>query len=283
MVKNHNENIAQYTTVKIGGKADNLYIPENENELIELVAELEHNHHKYLIISGGSNLLINDKKTFENVILMKSVNTDIIPLGDGMFFCGASVRIQKFIQYAKKEGYGGIEFLYSLPAMMGGIVCMNAGRGKESNISIADFIVEVQCIIDGKKVSFSRDACDFSYRKSVFQFNNGIITGVLVKLNPQKEDYTQAKIQERLELCKRVQDHSGSTFGSVFSNFNPVIMKICQRLPFQKGIRWSPVRGNWFINDGTGTFSDAKKLIDFCVFLHHITGKKIETEVKIWE
>ena len=57
-----NESLKKYTTIKIGGIAKRLYIPESTDELIELINKL--NSSKLYIISGGSNLLINDEKVF---------------------------------------------------------------------------------------------------------------------------------------------------------------------------------------------------------------------------
>ena len=66
----HYENLAKYTTIKIGGNAKNFYIPENEKELLSLVRDLN----EYKILGGGSNLLINDRITFSNVIYTKEFN-----------------------------------------------------------------------------------------------------------------------------------------------------------------------------------------------------------------
>ena len=52
-----NEDLKKYTTVRIGGVADKLYIPETTTELVELVRDYSPEY----FIGGGSNLLINDR------------------------------------------------------------------------------------------------------------------------------------------------------------------------------------------------------------------------------
>lgn len=276
-----NEPLAPRTTVKIGGVAKKFYIPESVEDCCLLQKHLV--GEKYYILAGGSNILINDSKNFDNVVFTGSIDNEMSDLGDGNFYCGCSVRIQKFIQYAKQKGYGGIEYLYSLPARMGGIICMNAGRGREEKKSIGDNVSEVYAVKDGEKVTVPKSDCNFNYRSSIFKNQDYLITGVLLRLNKQSIEYTDQKIKERLELCKRLQDHSEATFGTVFAQADPRIMKICTLLSPKSGITWSRKRGNWFVNDGTGTYKQAIMLINRCRGLHRILGKSINNEVCIWE
>ena len=66
MVVINNEKLEKYTTFKIGGIAEKFYIPQGVDELQQLLKCIE-GEERY-ILSGGSNLLINDKKIFKNVI-----------------------------------------------------------------------------------------------------------------------------------------------------------------------------------------------------------------------
>ena len=274
-----NVDLSSYMTVRIGGKAKKLFFPESIEELCTLQKDLP----SFLIISGGSNILMDDTKQYNNVIHMKKVDTSMRLLDDGCFYCGASVRIQSFIKYAQSEGYGGIEYLYSLPAMMGGIIVMNAGRGKQSGCSISDTVEEVYAVKRGERITLRKDECNFSYRKSLFQNEDMIVVGVKLRLTSMSRENIQKGIEERIELCKNTQDHSGNTFGSVFCESDTRIMKLCQKLAGKKGIRWSPKRLNWMINDGTGTFFQANRSIKMCERLHKFLRKRVELEVRIWK
>jgi UDP-N-acetylmuramate dehydrogenase len=282
MIQLNNERLKKYTCIKIGGVATNFFIPENKDELIELTNSLKDSGFK--ILSGGSNLLISDKKPIENVIFMKDACSEISVSPDGTVVCGSSVRIQKLINEAKKKGFGGIEYLYSLPAMFGGIICMNAGRGKHIGQAISDHVVEVYAVKDGVEYTFSKEECGFEYRNSIFKNSNYVILGAKLLLNPMSESEIDKKINERLELCKRIQDSSGFNFGSVFSNCNSRIMGLLQRFSLKtSGVKWSNTRGNWLINNGKGTFKQAKRKIENCKKIHRLLGKSAEVEVIIWE
>ena len=65
-------------TFRIGGIAENFYIPNGKDELKELLENLE--GEKKYILSGGSNLLINDKKIFKHVISIQNLDKNIVEL-----------------------------------------------------------------------------------------------------------------------------------------------------------------------------------------------------------
>ena len=177
MILKENEELKQYTTFKMGGIAKKFYIPESEEELLSLIKTLDN----YKILGGGSNLLINNDGVFENVVYMKDFNKKIFNKGNGAYYFGASVRLQKIINKINEDGYGGIEYLYSVPGMLGGAIYMNAGRGKQFNMQLTDYLIDVDVLIDGEVKKLTKDECKFSYRKSIFQDNNYIILGANFK------------------------------------------------------------------------------------------------------
>ena len=141
-----NVKLSTKTTFHVGGYAKNFYIPESEKELIDIVTELYEKEEMIYLLSGGSNLLINDQRQFESVISMKDACTELVNIGNGSFYIGASNRIQRVITFVNEYGYGGFEELIGLPAMFGGIVCMNAGIGGENStlFTISEFIKYVK-------------------------------------------------------------------------------------------------------------------------------------------
>lgn len=106
-----NESLKKYTTVKIGGIAKKIYFPENSSELIEVLNTMKDK--KKYILGGGSNLLINDQKEFDEVISLKLMDSSIDNLGAGNYYIGASVSLQKLITQINNDGYGVLS-TYSL-------------------------------------------------------------------------------------------------------------------------------------------------------------------------
>lgn len=278
-----NESLKKYTTVKIGGQAKNLYFPESVKELIDLI-NIQTDKELY-ILGGGSNILMNDQKTYENVIGLTKMDETITNLGDGSFYVGASFRVQNLINIINKEGYCGIEYLYSVPALVGGAIVMNAGRGRVHGLSISDYIEEVHVYDKGTIRVFSKYECGFKYRNSIFKNSKFIVLGVKFKFDKIDSNEPRLTKQDRVLFSKKIQDYSGNSFGSVFCEQDRRIMRIIRFIHpgYKNGMAFSKKTSNWLVNKGEGTYSQAITLIKRVEKVHKIVGKEAIPEVIIWK
>ena len=292
MLVQKNVLLAEKTTMKIGGYTNSLFIPESEEELIQTVQEIYNREHHVYILSGGSNLLINDNKHFDEIVYMKFACSEMTNLGDGRFYIGASNRIQKVISYVNDFGYGGFEGLIGLPTMFGGIIYMNAGLGGATNplFTISDFIVNVRAwdMQEKKLVELDVSQCEFSHRKSIFHANQYVILGATIHLEKlPPEEVAKAK-EERLKFCKDNFEYGKGCFGTCFSGATYKILKLVsimdQILRLGRGrITFGKHNKNWLVNQGNGKFEDAIRIINMCKLAHRMCLRKIECEVIIWE
>jgi UDP-N-acetylmuramate dehydrogenase len=280
-----NESLKKYTTVKIGGVAKKLSFPESRDELIEIL-EMMHGN-KIYILSGGSNLLINDQKVFDEIICLKLLDTSIENLGQGNYYIGASLPLQRLIIQINDDGYGGIEYLFSVPALLGGAVAMNAGRGKVHKSSIADYIKEVHVYdYDERKIkTLSRDECQFSYRKSIFREKEMVVLGAILKFPRINIEDAKKQREDRIKYAKKLQDNSGYNFGSVFREYNKYILQIIRLIHFgyKDGMMYSKKTSNWLINKGSGSFNQTIGLIEKVIRIHRFLKMRIVLEVIIWD
>lgn len=284
MIIKENESLAEYTTFRMGGLAKTMYFPESVEELRDLLEQKE--GIKHYIIGGGSNLLINDRVDFEQVLCMRNCNTEMKSLGAGVYYAGAGVRLQKLIQRVNEDGYGGIEYLFSVPGLVGGAVYMNAGRGQKYNRNISDYIERVDYFFEGKLQSKLKNDCDFSYRHSCFHNMDGaIITGVEFHFEEMAQEESKKQRQERIELCRKQQDMSFPNFGTVFCFSNAKIMHVIKKLGLgsSKGVHFSKKTANWMLKGPEGTYQQTKKLLKKVTLMHKIFGKKCVTEVRMWD
>ena len=276
----NNAELSKYTTFRMGGICKKLYVPETTEELCELAAT-HPTPLKY--IAGGSNLLINDEKIFDEAVLLREFDNSIEHVGDGVFMVGASVRIQKLIKEINALGYGGIEYLYSVPALVGGAVLMNAGRGKSDGRCISDFIEEVIVFHHGERKVLRVDECNFSYRSSVFKNGEYLVLSVKFRFKAGTAEEFERGIKERLDHCKQYQDTSKPNFGTVFCVADNRVMRlVCSLDKNAHGVRFSQKTRNWLLNDG-GTFKQAISKINRVKLLHKLIFKKCKTEVVIWD
>lgn len=272
-----NEPLAKYTTLKLGGTADALYIPETEDELIALVKEKKPRY----FLGGGSNLLIPDR-ALDAVVYLKSFNTEIENRGDGVFEVGASVRLQKLINTINDAGFGGIEYLISVPGLVGGAVVMNAGLGHSRSDFISNYLESVRVLKDGEVLTFKKDECGFGYRTSAFKNTDCIALSASFRFPQMSREESERRKQERLAVAKAKQDLSKPNCGSVFRECSPKIIKIVQKIGLGGKVRFSKKTRNWILNCG-GTSADAIKTIKKVERLHKLLGKKCSREVIVWE
>lgn len=279
MIVQHDISLKKYTTFKMGGIAREFVTPENTEEMCNLIKEKKT---KYLL-GGGSNIVISGQ-SFDSVVNIRQFNTKLEHMGDGVYYVGASVRLQKLINYINDDGYGGIEYLYSVPGLLGGAIYMNAGRGKAHNKSISDFVKRVEVFYQGKRIWLPKDVCSFGYRSSVFQNGQYVILGAEFHFVKTTKDECENKKIERLELCQRVQDSSGPNFGTVFCVSCSPIMQLVRifRLGKRNGVHFSSKTANWMINEG-GSFQEFEFLIKCIKLAHKLLFQKCKTEVVIWK
>ena len=280
-----NEKLDKYTTFKVGGIAKKLFFPENIEDIVDLYKQ-DSTIFKY-IISGGSNLIINDEKEFENVICMREFEKKINKVDECQYYISSSLRLQEVINKINSDNCGGIEYLFSVPALIGGAIYMNAGRGKKFNQSISDYIEKVVYFENGEIKEKEKNDCQFNYRTSLFKGkDNIIILGAYFKFNKIEESEAQELVKKRIELCKEKQDMSYPNFGSVFSNYNERIMKfirVTSKLDGKKQVHFSSKTLNWLLKGEAGNFQQTMNKIERVKKLHNFLGKKVELEAIVWE
>lgn len=278
----NNVQMSNYTTIKIGGIVRNMYIPENTDELKKIIEEIGTDN----LFGGGSNLLVSDEHIFDNVINLREFNNNILDQGNGKFKVGASVRLQKLINVVNASGYGGIEYLYSVPGLVGGAVIMNAGGGIKEGNSISDYIYSVTVLYKNELINLTKDECLFSHRSSLFKENKEyVVVSVDFKFIEQDLGKSKEKIHDRLELTKRIHDLAHPNFGSVFCVYNPKIVNIIKKIQrkHDSGVWFSDKTDNWLVNCGGGTYKEAIMRINHIKKIHRMFHCECETEVIIWD
>lgn len=274
----HNENLKRHTTFRMGGNAKRYVIPETLEELVEVCSSEEN----IKFIGGGSNLLIAEHE-YELVVDLGKFDTSIQHLYDGKYRVGASVRLQNLINYINKYGNGGIEYLFSVPGLVGGAVIMNAGRGRKNNSCISDYIVSVDVLADGSIKTFIGEECKFGYRNSIFKNSSMIVVSVVFDFPIVPVVESNKLKKERIEFCKEKQDNLLPNFGSVFMEYSPVIVDFFKFISVRRGgCHYSRKTSNWLVNEG-GSYEEALKCIKQVELFHRIFLRSCKREVIIWE
>lgn len=280
-IKEHFD-IVSYNTMRLHCIVDCLYEPESVAELMSLVTNLRGSGKKYQIIGGGSNIIL-PNELHESVICTKSMDDQII-VNDNIVIAGASVRIQNLIRTCQKSSLGGLEYLYSVPCNVGGAIYMNAGGGRKHNNSISDFVKTIEYYDPDRNqiTTITRENADFSYRHSIFQDRNWIITKVTFEFSSSSFEQIEEKIAHRIQYAKEKQAGNLPSSGSIFNKCNIRIMHLIKGISIG-GACWSKKTTNWISNKGNASYKDIMRLIKIAKVLHIITFSKYNLEVRIFD
>jgi UDP-N-acetylmuramate dehydrogenase len=237
--------LAPLTTFEIGGPAKYLVDVRSETEIKEAIKWANDKGLRFVVIAGGSNLLVPDEGLDALVIRLRG---DLYGFNDGVLDTWAGTNLFMLIRAIGSRGYGGWEKLAGIPGTIGGAVRGNAGAfGSE----IKDFVVTVRALNSqtGGTKEFSNAECDFSYRRSFFKDHpEWIITRALLRLNQIEPTESGKLVEETIAEREKRHLQNVKAAGSFF--MNPVApANIVDMFEKEKGVksRESRVPAGWLI------------------------------------
>lgn len=237
--------LAPLTTFKIGGPARYFVDVATEDEMREAIQWAHEKSLTFIVLAGGSNVLVPDEGYDGLVIHIVSGHFSFAHLeldADG------GCNLLGLIQAAGTKGLGGWESLAGIPGTIGGAVRGNAGAfGPE----IKDFVHKVKAINihSGETRTFVNAECGFSYRNSFFKQNpKWLITRVFIGLH-KKNSAESAKLAEET-IAEREKRHlqNVQAAGSFF--MNPTVrQEIIEMFETEQGVksREGRVPAGWLI------------------------------------
>ncbi|MBI2596441.1 UDP-N-acetylmuramate dehydrogenase [Candidatus Daviesbacteria bacterium] len=221
--------LSKLTTLNLGGPAKYFYFAKTQKSLIEAIKWAEKEQLKYLVIGGGSNLLISDEG-FDGLIIK---NTEIgITQNSNIITVKAGTTLQTLVDFTIGKGLSGINKMAGIPGTVGGAVYGNAGAFGQT---ISDCVKAVTCLDPSSQNSvrsytiLSKKECGFAYRDSIFKRNKHIILEVEFSL--PSADKTILKQESKEVLEKRLKKYPPDMLcpGSFFKNI------VAEQLP--KGLK----------------------------------------------
>ncbi len=122
-----NEPLAQYSWLRIGGKARYFAEPTTTKELSGLVSEAHSHGLTIRVLGGGSNLLIRETGVDGLVISLAAPEFSQIEINGTMVTAGAGAKLGHLVSRTVGAGLAGLEHLVGIPGSVGGAVIGNAG------------------------------------------------------------------------------------------------------------------------------------------------------------
>ena len=212
--------LRNFTTFRLGGRCRCLITCETPRQLEMAVGELAVAGEKFLLIGGGSNLLVSDDGLDVTIIRYYSEKPAIHHHGD-VVEVDCAMLLDDLALFSVEHGLDGLVYASGIPGTVGGAIAGNAGAfGKQ----IGDRTESV-LLMDhtGRKRWQSGKSLGFAYRHSRLQNDGEIVVTAVLKLEPG--DPAELKKQRNEILALRRQKHPDwrkqPTAGSFFKNIEP--------------------------------------------------------------
>jgi UDP-N-acetylmuramate dehydrogenase len=257
-----NAPIAETTWFRVGGPAEALFSPADEDDLAYVLAALPRET-PVTTIGLGSNLIVRDGGVAGVVIRLGGRAFGALDIMDGCrLVAGAAAPDQFVARAAAKAGVDGLAFLRGVPGSIGGALAMNAGaHGGE----IKDVLIEAHGLDrTGARRVFSRADMGFSYRHSSAPADV-VFTAAVFQGRPGEPAAIEAEMERITRAREASQPIRDKTGGSTFKN--PPGLKAWELIDKAgcRGLRLgdaevSTMHCNFLINRGQATAADLEAL-----------------------
>lgn len=276
------ELMARHTTFRIGGPADFFVLPENVQEVQNVIGFLKEKGQPYYILGNGSNLLVSDKGYRGTIVCLSRMNG--IEEKDGAILAQAGALMSKIAAKALENSMAGFEFASGIPGSVGGAVVMNAGAyGGE----MKDVIEEVTVLNEENEiVTMRNEELEFGYRTSVVMKRGYTVLSVKIRLEKGEKEKIKAFMDELKERRTSKQPleypSAGSTFKRPEGYFAGKLIQDSGLSGFRVGgARISEKHSGFVINGGDATAEDVNSLMQqVSDKVYEKFGVRLEPEVK---
>lgn len=268
--------LAPYTWFRVGGPADALFLPADEEDLADFLKALDPAI-PVSVLGVGSNVIVRDGGIEGVVIRLMGKYWGEVEALDGISLSVRAGALDLSVaKTAARNGIKGLEFLSGIPGSIGGATRTNAGcYGRE----LRDVLVSLHGFRrDGKAVAYRGPArpgalpeAHFSYRHTDLP-DDLIVTRLIVEGNDTGDPESILADIEALQARRaETQPIREKTSGSTFANPDPpgtpdqrsawkvIDAAGCRGLKVG-GAQVSPMHCNFLINTGDATASDLETL-----------------------
>ena len=301
--------LAAHTHFKVGGPARWFVDAMSGEELVKLIRLARETKTPWVVLGGGTNVLVSDAG-FDGVVIKTGFRAIMIEK-NGRVVAEAGALSSALARQTAEAGLTGLEWAISLPGTVGGAVRGNAGcfggEVKDHLVSIATYDPEMD-----REIMVSAAACEMTYRESIFKRQPWIILSVALQCASAPAAETRARLEEvlkcRLESQPKNEKCAGCAFKNVSFADSSALDKLKTRvaeipvrffdhghvpagwLLDQLALKGTRVGGaevsahhaNFIVNDGTATASDIVQLLSVLkTRVYDETGLHLQEEVQL--
>lgn len=273
--------LARFTSARVGGNADAMISANSLDGLIEVTVALWRMGAPFLILGGGSNVLVSDAGVRQVVVYNRArrvrFSESVREGSPPTVWAESGANFGVIARQAAGHGLTGLEWAAGIPGTVGGAVVGNAGAHDgdvQGNLIMAEILHDTTQE-DAEMFSYARetwpvDRLEFGYRTSALKKRSGVSPSAVVlaatfRLEHSTPEEVKAKI-DRFVAYRRVTQPPGASMGSMFKNpQNDYAGRLIEAAGL-KGARAgdaeiSRLHANFFINHGEASAADVYQLI----------------------
>jgi UDP-N-acetylmuramate dehydrogenase len=256
-----NQSLAELTWFRVGGPAQVLFTPVDEDDLAYFLKSLPQDLAVH-VVGVGSNLIVRDGGLPGVVIRLAPRGFGETASEGDVVTAGAAALDKRVAETAGVANLAGLEFYFGIPGTIGGALRMNAGaNGAETK----DVLIEATGIDrSGNIHTFSNADMKFVYRHSGVDpsivFTSGRFRGK--PATPEAIRARMNEVQTHRETAQPIREKTG---GSTFQNppsdsaWKLIDAAGCRGLKLG-GAQVSEMHCNFLINTGNATGHDIEAL-----------------------
>jgi UDP-N-acetylmuramate dehydrogenase len=277
-----NEPLAPLTWFRVGGPAQVLFMPEDEEDLAYFLTTLPADM-AVTVIGLGSNLIVRDGGVQGVVIRLGRGFSDIAVEDPHRLRVGAAVPDVKVARAAQEAAIAGLSFMRGIPGAVGGALRMNGGAygGETKDALVAARAVDRRGsihVLSNADMHYSYRHCgapeDLIFTEATFQGTPGDAAAIAAEMG---------KITESREATQPIKSRTG---GSTFKNppghkaWQLIDAAGCRSLAVG-GAQVSEQHCNFLINRGNATAADIETLGETVRRrVRETSGVELEWEIK---
>ncbi len=207
------EPMKNHTTFRIGGPADILVMPESVSEIIQVIQWAKAHEMPYIVIGGGSNLLVRDGG-IRGLVVKLGPNFAQVTFDNLTVRAQSGIKVSRLAQITAEQGLSGLEFAEGIPGSLGGAVYMNAGAyGGEFSQVVSEVTVLNEF---GEIEILKKSDLEFGYRSSRIQKTGYIVLEIELLLNREEPRLIIETMQKISLQRQEKQPLEFPSAGSVF-------------------------------------------------------------------
>jgi UDP-N-acetylmuramate dehydrogenase len=192
--------LAKLTTMRVGGPPTALVEPTTTDEAIEAARHAWSDGDRWLVLGGGSNLVVADDGFDGTVIRLRTRGIEAVRAEPD----GVRLRVQAgenwddVVAYAVENGLAGIEALSGIPGSCGAAPIQNIGAyGAE----LSDTLVAIDFLdyLDGDLQQLAASDLDLDYRSSAIKHGReGIVLAIELRLQNATDGLSAPIVYDQL-------------------------------------------------------------------------------------